>query len=114
MNARALLLAVVVGTILQVGMVVPGHSVPSIKALFAVGGMGFSLVAGLVYGLKARGGPMSSTVLYGAVAGAVCAFIGILVSYLLGDVPATLLLLGTVSSFVTGGIGAGLARLVAR
>ena len=54
-NSRALVLATVVGTILQVAMVVAGHSNKSIAALFAVGGMGFSLVAGLIYAyLRAR------------------------------------------------------------
>jgi hypothetical protein len=105
---------VVVGTILQVVMVVLGHSMPSVKSLFAVGGMGISLLAGLIYGLRSGGGPMSSHLLYGAVAGGVCAFVGILVSYLLGDVPVTLLALGTVSSVVTGAIGGALAKLVSR
>jgi TRAP-type mannitol/chloroaromatic compound transport system permease large subunit len=35
-----------------------------------------------------------------------CAFAGILVSYLPGDVPARVLLLGTLSSAVTGVVGA--------
>jgi hypothetical protein len=114
MKTRALLMAVLIGTVLQVGMVVLGHSQPSVRGLFAVGGMGFSLVAGAAYGLMTRGAPMASQVLNAAVAGAICAFVGILVSYLLGDVPATLLALGTVSSFVTGGLGGGLSRLVSR
>jgi len=44
-------------------------------------------------------------------AGAICAFIGILVSYLLGDVPGLLLLMGTLSSAVTGAIGGLLGTL---
>lgn len=114
MNTRALLIALVLGTILQLGMVLLGHSQPAVKSLFAIGGMGFSLVAGTAYGLAARGSPTASRVLYGAVAGAVCAFIGIFVSYRLGDVPATLLVLGTVSSFVTGGLGGWLSSLASR
>jgi hypothetical protein len=39
------------------------------------------------------------------VAGGVCAFVGILVSYLLGDVAAAVLGFGTASSAVTGAIG---------
>lgn len=105
LNTRALLLATTLGTVLQVAMVVIGHSSASVAALFAVGGMGFSLVAGLAYAMWARGGSASGLALGGLVAGALCALIGIFVSYLLGDVPASLLLLGTISSAVTGAIG---------
>jgi hypothetical protein len=105
LNTRALLLATTLGTILQVAMVVIGHSNASVAALFAVGGMGFSLVAGLAYAKWARGGTASALAVGGLVAGALCALIGIFVSYMLGDVPASLLLLGTISSAVTGAIG---------
>lgn len=114
MNTRALLIATVVGTILQVAMVVLGHSNQSVKNLFAAGGMGFSLVAGVIYAMVAGGGTAGSLALGGAAAGGICAFIGILVSHLLGDVPVTLLVLGTVSSIVTGAIGGWLGKFFAR
>ena len=63
LNSRALLIATIVGTVLQVAMVVAGHSNKSIANLFAFGGMGISLVAGLVYAMMARGGATSSPVL---------------------------------------------------
>jgi hypothetical protein len=113
-NSRALLLATVLGTVLQIVMVVAGHSNNSIANLFAVGGMGISLVAGLVYAMMARGGTTSSRVAGGLIAGSVCALIGIFVSYMMHDVPATLLVLGTVSSAVTGAIGGWIGKLVAR
>ena len=113
-NTRALVLATVVGTVLQVVMVVAGHSNKSIAALFAVGGMGFSLVAGLLYAILAKGGSTSSLAVGGLLAGAICAFIGILISHLLGDVPASLLVLGTVSSAVTGAIGGVIGKLFVR
>jgi hypothetical protein len=114
MNKRALKLATLLGIVLQVAMVVVGHSNPSVKNLFAVGGMGFSLIAGVIYGVKAGGGTFGSLALGGAVAGGICAFVGILVSHLLGDVPPSLLLLGTVSSVVTGAIGGAVAKFAAR
>jgi hypothetical protein len=114
LNSRALAIATVVGTVLQIVMVVAGHSNKSIANLFAVGGMGFSLIAGLVYAVLARGGATSALVIGGAVAGAVCAFIGIFVSYMLHDVPVTLLALGTISSAVTGAIGGLIGKFVAR
>jgi hypothetical protein len=114
LNSRALLIATIVGTVLQVAMVVAGHSNKSIANLFAVGGMGFSLVAGIVYAVTARGGTTSSLAIGGLLAGALCAFIGILVSYMLHDVPMSLLALGTVSSAVTGAIGGAIGKFFAR
>jgi hypothetical protein len=114
MNSRALIIATVIGTILQVAMVVVGHTNETVKGLFAVGGMGFSLVAGLIYAVSAGGGAAGSLALGGAVAGGVCAFIGILVSHLLGDVPMSLLALGTISSVVTGALGGWLGKFFVR
>jgi hypothetical protein len=48
----------------------------------------------------------------GAIAGGLCAVIGIAVSYFLGDVPATVLIFGTVSSAVAGVVGGAIVRLV--
>jgi hypothetical protein len=105
MSARSLLIASFVGTLLQIVMVVAGHSNPAIKGLFAFGGMGISLVAGVLYARLARPAKKGGGGLGGMAAGAICAFIGILVSYLLGDVPGLLLLMGTLSSAVTGAVG---------
>jgi hypothetical protein len=68
----------------------------------------------LVYAIVARGGSTSSLAIGGLVAGAVCALIGIFVSYMLKDVPVTLLALGTVSSAVTGAIGGAIGKFLAR
>jgi hypothetical protein len=62
--------------------------------------------------MLARGGGGASLAAGGLLAGATCALIGIFVSYMLGDVPVTLLLLGTVSSAVTGAIGGWLGRFL--
>jgi hypothetical protein len=114
LNARALSLAAALGTVLQVAMVLIGHTSPAVAALYAVGGMGISLLAGLAYASWARGATASAAAVGGLVAGALCAFIGILVSYLLGDVPASLLALGTVSSAVTGALGGWAGRMLFR
>ncbi len=113
-NTRALAIATLVGTVLQVAMVVLGHSDKSIASLFAVGGMGISLLAGAVYTWKARDQSASGLALGGSVAGGACAFVGILVSYLYGDVHPSLLLLGTGSSAVTGALGGWLGRFIVR
>jgi hypothetical protein len=111
MNSKALIVATLVGLVLQLAMVIGGHVSPGIKDLFAVGGMGFSLIAGLVFAYIARGG-WSPDIIGGAIAGGLCAIIGIAVSVMLGDVPASLLLLGTISSIVTGLIGGGAGKLL--
>ena len=76
MNGKALVTATVIGLILQLAMVIAGHYSNSIKDLFAIGGMGFSLIAGLVFAQIARAG-WSSDLTGGAIAGGVCALLGI-------------------------------------
>jgi hypothetical protein len=108
-TSRALGNAILVGTALQLVMVIAGHWQPFIKNnVFALGGMAISLVAGVVYARAARQ-PRGASALNGAIAGGVCALIGIVVSFALGDVPALILLVGTASSAVTGAIGGAIA-----
>jgi hypothetical protein len=112
LTPRALLIASVIGTVLQTAMVVAGHSNKSIANLFAVGGMSLSLIAGVIYAILARGSTTGSAVVGGVLAGAICALIGIAVSYFLKDVPASLLALGTLSSAVTGAVGGWLGSVI--
>jgi hypothetical protein len=115
LNRRALLLATLIGTVLQLGMVLLGHGNTSIANMFAAGGMTISLIAGAAYSLLARNGAAAaSPVVGGLIAGAVCAFIGIVVSYMLGDVTAFILLAGTASSAVTGALGGWLGKIMTR
>ena len=114
LNSRALLIATMVGTVLQVVMVVAGHSNKSIANMFAVGGMGFSLVAGIIYAVTARSGTTLSLAIGGLVAGGLCALIGIVISYMLHDVTASILAIGTLSSAVTGAIGGAIGKFFAR
>jgi hypothetical protein len=111
LSTRALWMATGIGTVFQLVMVTMGHSIPAVKEVFAVGGMGISLVAGILYAVISTEVILRDNVIGGLVAGAACAFVGILVSCLLGDVPASLLLLGTASSAVTGALGGWIGRL---
>lgn len=115
LHQRALVIAAAIGTVAQVAMVVAGHTNPAVAATFAVGGMGLSLLAGVIYAWLARGAApaLGALATGGALAGGICAFLGILVSRLLGDVPTSLLLLGTISSVVTGAIGGAIGKLFA-
>ncbi len=92
-------------------MVVAGHFVPDIKSLFAVFGMGLSLASGIALGRVRRHSLLDSAV-WGTVGGGLCALIGIAVSFALSDVPATLLLFGTVGSAVAGAVGGALSSLI--
>lgn len=110
MDRKALLVAAATGTIAQVLLVVSGHFASWIaNNLFALGGVALSVAAGVIYARKSAG---DQVLLGGAVAGGVCAVIGIAVSALLGDVPWGLLVLGGLSSAFGGGVGAVVQRLV--
>jgi hypothetical protein len=109
----ALINATLIGTALQLAMVVSGHYNTGIANLFAVLGMTISLVAGLLFALWAKRPTVADAVLGGLIAGGVCALLGIIVSYALGDVTAMIIVVGTVSSAVTGAIGGAVGRLVA-
>jgi hypothetical protein len=104
-SSRAFTRATVIGTVLQLAMVLSGHSVPAIAKLFAVVGVAISLVAGVIYAKSAGSASTGSHALGGFLSGGLCALLGILVSYVLGDVPAMILALGTLSSAVTGLLG---------
>lgn len=105
--ARSMIGAIIVGTLLQLAMVLAGHGVPAIAALFAPLGMAISFVAGwMTAAWESRRG--SAAAGRGALAGGACALLGILVSFALGDVGPMILLAGTLSSTITGALG-GLA-----
>jgi hypothetical protein len=114
MDTTALVKATLAGLVLQLAMVLAGHHWPAIKGSFAVGGMGFSLIAGLIFTALARGSGWPAALGGGAIAGGVCALIGIGVSAALKDVPPTLLILGTLSSVITGALGGALGKLIFR
>jgi hypothetical protein len=113
MDTGRLRYATIVGTCLQVAMTLIGHFVPLVRANFMFGGLAFSLLAGVLYARRAAGG-WGSAAGGGALAGAVCALIGIALSCLLDDVPPAILLFGTLGSAVAGLIGGLIARALRR
>ena len=100
--------ATVIGTILQLAMVLSGHYVEIVRLYFGLGGMAISLLAGVICARDA-GVSRAQSALYGALAGGLCALIGIAVSRFLGDVPTGILFVGTLGSAVTGAIGGAIA-----
>lgn len=113
-NTRALGIATAIGTVLQLAMVLAGHSSPAVALLFGPIGVTLSLVAGIAYAWKAGNSTPGALALGGLVAGGACALLGIAVSYLLGDVPALILVAGTLSSAVTEALGGWLGRFMFR
>lgn len=108
-SASAFRNATIIGTLLQLAMVVSGHWVEFIKMnVFAIGGVLISAVAGVIYARSARVDRKKSAI-QGAIVGGLCALIGIGVSFFLGDVPANILAIGTISSAVAGAIGGAIA-----
>lgn len=106
---RALIIASLIGTLLQLAMVITGHDVAFVKLhMFAAGGVGISLLAGVLYGRVARR-PNPASAGGGSIAGGTCALIGILVSFALGDVTASVIAFGTISSAIAGAIGGAIA-----
>jgi peptidoglycan/LPS O-acetylase OafA/YrhL len=111
MNKENLLIATTVGLILQLLMVVAGHYMPPVKAKFALGGMLISLIAGAIY-IRLEQQGWQGALLGGAIAGGVCALLAIAVSVSLKDVPAMILVVGTLGSVVAGLVGGTIAKLV--
>ena len=101
--------ATILATGAQIAMVIAGHYVPAMQDFFAIGGMGISALAGWA-ALKGQPASLGAAAGSGALAGGVSAAVGIGVSVALGDVPASLLALGTASSAVTGLIGGLIGR----
>jgi len=104
-DRRALLGATMVGTVSQVAMVVIGHFIPWIALhVFMFGGMMISATVGCLYAQDIAKG-YGRGALGGAIAGGVCALLGIAVSVILGDTQPNILALGTAISVLTGAVG---------
>lgn len=111
-QSTALLKSTALGTLLQLIMVVLGHFAPGIAGLFAEGAMAIAGVTGLLYSIWGGKDSLGGAALGGATAGGVSAFLGILASHLMGDVPVALLHVGTAGSVVTGAIGGMVGRVL--
>ena len=112
MDRKTLISVTLAGTVAQLAMIALGHFIPVVRDhVFAVGGMLISLIAGGAY-QRLAGGGWSATLIGGAIAGGVGAFIGILASAALGDTPVIVVAFGTLASTVAGIAGAALVRAV--
>lgn len=101
----------VIGTALQLAMVISGHFVQAIANQFAMIGTAIPLVIGVWYGIVSAGS-FGAAAGVGLLIGAVPALIGVIPSYLMGDVPLGTIWFATVVSGVTALIGAVLGFAV--
>ena len=81
--------------------------------LFGPLGVAISLIVGLLWA-RTSAGSWGHGAGGGALVGGACALIGIAVSWALGDVTATILAFGTLSSAVTGALGGAIVYRVGR
>ena len=104
--------ATVVGLILQLAMVGVGHAVPSLRAMWGPLGTLISLVVGVWAGWQVA--TTGGAAIWGAIAGGLGALIGIALALILGDVPVSLLVVGTAGSTVAGLVGGVVTHMVRR
>ena len=107
----ALTKATLVGTLLQLAMVIAGHYSEPIRTNgFAILGTGIAAVTGFLFarwaGRTARLGSGTG----GAIAGGVAGLLGTIVSAILGDVTAQTIGIGTISSVIGGLVGGAIGH----
>lgn len=112
-SGNPLIRAAIIGTVLQVLMVVSGHFSPAIAALFPIVGTGLGGIAGALAGLWAQDRGAGRAVGEGLLAGGSGALIGTILSHLLGDVPTSVIAIGTGASGGAGAIGGLVGRILA-
>ncbi|MBV9570489.1 MAG: hypothetical protein JO056_04525 [Alphaproteobacteria bacterium] len=110
---RILLRALIVGTLLQLLMVVLGHFVPwVIVHVFEFGGMMISATAGYLYAMDSAKGYFPGATA-GAIVGGACAFLGIALSVALGDLASRVIPVGTAVCVLTGAVGGLFGQMAA-
>jgi len=112
-DPKILLRAFIVGTVLQVIMVVLGHFVPWVVLhVFMFGGMMISATAAYLYAMDAGKGYFPGATA-GAIVGGACALIGIAVSVMLGETASGLIPGATAVCVLTGAVGGLFGQMAA-
>lgn len=107
----ALTKATIVGTLLQLAMVIAGHfSQPIRDNGFAILGTGIGGLTGFLFSRWAGRGTRGGSATGGGIAAGVGAFIGTIVSAVLGDVPGQTIGIGTIASLVAGLAGGAIGH----
>jgi hypothetical protein len=110
-DARLILRAAVIGTVLQAGLALAGHFSPTVAThFFLFGRMMIAATAGYLYGLSLGRG-YGAGALGGLIAGGLCAVAGLALSVVLGDTPAGDVSLQTGISVLTGAVGGAFGQM---
>lgn len=110
---RALRRAILVGTFLQVVAVLAAHFSYWIETnAFLFAGMMISATMGYLYAQDVSRG-YAKGAYGGAIAGGVCAFVGIAVSVALGDLTGRMLIVRSLISVLTGAVGGVYGQMAA-
>jgi len=112
MDTTALFRATLVGTALQLTMILIGHLSPGLLQgnFFPITGTFLGGVTGFLCGRWAAGGRMGQNAAAGATAGGIAGVLGAAVSAALGDVPLSTIGIAGASTVVTGAIGGVLGK----
>ena len=100
-----------IGTVLQVAMVLLGKVSPEVGQNFAIGGTTIAAATGVLASLMNRQPAMGGAVGGGAIAAGVSALIGTVVSMATGQTGTDTIMIGTASSVVAGAIGGVVGQL---
>lgn len=112
-DLRILIRALVVGTLLQVIMVVLAHFIPWVMIhVFEFGGMMISATAGYLCAMDSGKGYFPGATA-GAIIGGGCALVGTAVSASLGDIATRVIPFGTAVCVLTGAVGGLFGQMAA-
>ncbi len=100
-----------IGTVLQVAMVLLGKVSPEVGQNFAIGGTTIAAATGVLASLMNRQPAMGGALGGGAIAAGVSALIGTVVSMATGQTGTDTIMIGTASSVVAGAIGGVVGQL---
>ena len=100
-----------IGTVLQVAMVLLGKVSPEVGQNFAIGGTTIAAATGVLASLMNRQPAMGGALGGGAIAAGVSALIGTVVSMATGQTGTDTIMIGTGSSVVAGAIGGVVGQL---
>lgn len=106
----ALTKATLVGTLLQVAMVVLGHYLPAVQSSYPIVGSLIAAFTGLVFAKGAMRPARMASATGGAIAGGVSGFLGSGLSAIMGDVPGPTIGVATIASVIAGLAGGAIGH----
>lgn len=102
----------VIGGAMQLVMVLIGHWIVAVANAFGILGTLIALTVGLLFAREARDG-MGGAIVGGALAAGISAFVGVAVSFAMGDVTRDIIVIATASGLVAGAIGGAIGQATA-